>query len=101
MRDGTHLAIVSSPAMSTGSFQFPRDVEPLSPATTDATALRASLAPHVALTALTLSAVYVIGPGLGFVVTVRAALMLALGAIAVQIAPGRAWELAAIFGAFQ
>jgi hypothetical protein len=84
--------------MSTSSFQFPRDVGP-GAATADPTMLRASLvASHVALTVVTLSAVYFVGPGLGFSLSLRGAAILALGAIAVELAPGRAWELATMFG---
>lgn len=85
--------------MSTGSFQFPSEVGPLSKPASEAAIFRASLALHMGLTVLTMSAICLVGPGLGFVLSIRGAAILAVGAIAVELAPGRRWELTAIFGA--
>jgi hypothetical protein len=85
--------------MSTSSFHVPGDVGPLSQRAVEAPILRASLVSHVGLTVLTLSAICLVGPQLGFVLSIRAAAILAAGAIAVELAPGRKWELTVIFGA--
>jgi hypothetical protein len=85
--------------MSTSSFQFPSDVGPLSKPASEAAIVRASLALHLVLTVVTLAAIFLVGPGLGFVLSIRGAAILALGAIVVELVPGRRAELAAVFGA--
>ncbi len=85
--------------MSIGPLPAPRSFRPVSEATTEAATFRAPFIAHLALVTLTLSAVYFVGPGLDFVLTVRGVTILALGAIAVELAPGRAYELAVMFGA--
>jgi hypothetical protein len=83
--------------VSTGWFQAPREAGPLS--TVERTVVGAPLLAQLVLSAVTLSAVYFIGPGLGFVLTPRQAILIALGAVAVELAPRRAYEIAAGFGA--
>jgi hypothetical protein len=82
--------------VSTGWFQAPRDA---GLPTVERLALRTSLLTQSALSGLTLAAVYLAGPGLGFVLTPRQAILIALGAVAVEVTPGRAFEIAAGFGA--
>jgi hypothetical protein len=95
MPDGTRLA--SEPRVSTGWFQAPREAGPLSAVAR--AGFGTQLLAQLVLSAVTLTAVYFIGPGLGFVLTPRHAILFAMGAVAVELAPRRAYEIAAGLGA--